>query len=115
MVILSAPSFDLDGVLVLRRTEESRLHDNGRRVSRTATLDGGAVLTDLGWSEADRTLKIVAREVGAAELVRAEYLAKTYPLLTCATEMALYSGALSTIALDGDKLTLTFLVLDKLN
>lgn len=114
MVILSAPVFDLGGVLVLNRTEDSRLFDHAKRLSRVPTLDGGAVLVDLGWSEADRTLRLVDSAPAPGSLVLAEYLARTYSALTCAVGSRLYVGAVASVRTDGGSLMLDFLVTDKL-
>lgn len=39
--------------------DQSKLADFERRVERTATLDGGAAVTDGGFSHGDRTITIV--------------------------------------------------------
>lgn len=42
----------------LRISPASDIHSRARRLSRSATLDGGAVFTDGGWCDADRTLSL---------------------------------------------------------
>lgn len=42
----------------LRLSPASDIHTQTRRLSRSATLDGGAVFTDGGWCAADRTLAL---------------------------------------------------------
>lgn len=58
MIGLSTRLFNLAGFWVLHpkpRAQDYRKLE--RRVSRTATLDGGASVVDLGYSDADRTFR----------------------------------------------------------
>ncbi len=74
LIALSTPTFDLDGYVEIDATIDTG--SQRRRVNRIATLDGGAVLNDFGYSEADRTMvaewtfKDAATEVIVARMVR---------------------------------------------
>jgi hypothetical protein len=114
MIYLAAPTFDLSGLLVLPRGRLDDPLDLTRRVSRTATLDGGAELTDLGFTHADRTLRISAAHVTPAEAEAAAYLLETYPTLIVATSTGCFLAAPEGMSVRGGTLSLTLLVTEKL-
>ena len=56
---ISSHTYDLEGAFLLDiLPDQSNLADFGRRVERTATLDGGAAITDGGFSHGDRTITL---------------------------------------------------------
>ena len=114
MIYLAAPTFDLDGCLALTRGRIDDPLDLSRRVSRTATLDGGAELTDLGFTHADRTLRVTAPHVSQADAERAAYLLQTYPTLIVATPTGCFLAAPEGMSVRGGALSLTLLVTEKL-
>ena len=69
-LFISTPTFDLNGSLALRLADGSDIKSGARRVSRNATLDGGAVITDGGYSDADRTLVIRYSEMTEADEIK---------------------------------------------
>lgn len=77
---ISTIAFDLDGAKVLRLRGDSliSIRDGARRVTRTATLDGGVLVHDTGYAVGDRTLKI---QVDAEHVDWLEYLVRTYRLV----------------------------------
>ena len=50
--------------VVLEEKDGSQLDRYSRRISRTATLDGGSVVNDLGFSDTDRTVVVDAWATG---------------------------------------------------
>jgi len=111
MVSLSAPSFDLSGELILKRTEGSSLSSAARRVSRSATLDGGAVFLDRGYTDADRDLVVSAAGISQADFERATYLLESYSQLLVSTERGLFLCAPVGLRLtDGDLVFNLFVV-----
>lgn len=59
LVAISALEFDPEGHLVWDVTRESvTTIEKARRVNRVATLDGGAVFNDFGFSDADTTIEL---------------------------------------------------------
>lgn len=116
MIGLATQVFDLNGALLLFGTRaESELSEVSRRVSRTATLDGGAVVTDGGYTAADKTLKIVAERVSAETFAAAQYLVRNYGSLMVATDFGLFLGAPESLSLDNTgRLRLTVLVTEEL-
>lgn len=83
MIGISSLTFDLAGGIFLRRDQVSpkSLIDNragSRRVSRVATLDGGAVVYDSGFSVADRTVDIEIPAPDEALVDAVDYIVQTY-------------------------------------
>ena len=115
MISITSPTFDLDGVLTLKRTDESDQHTHSRRVTRTATLDGGAVLVDQGYSHADRTIKAKARQLVQTDFDRAAYLLQTYPQVVVSCDAGVFLAAPERLTPVGDGLDLLLLVTEKLN
>ena len=115
MIYLAAPTFDLSGLLALPRGRLDDPLDLSRRVSRTATLDGGAELTDLGFTHADRTLRVMVPHVTRADAERAAYLLENYPTLMVATAAGLFLAAPEGMSVRGGTLNLTLLVTEKLS
>ena len=69
---------------MLNEKNESMLERFSRRVSRVATLDGGSVVTDSGYSDTDRTLTIEA-DVTEVQKALLEYMIKNYSLWNVVT------------------------------
>lgn len=114
MIGLATQVFDLNGGVLLKRTSKSDISDVMRRISRTATLDGGAVITDGGHTVADKTLEIVAEKTTRADFDAVEYLVKNYNSLIVSTEFGCYAGAPERLRLDGTTIKLRVLVTEEL-
>jgi len=106
--ITTIESKTIDGV-VFEELPTSAFRDTPPRVSRTATLDGGAVLDHRGFSDGDRALKIEAfiDETTADNLW---YMSRNETLLNIACREGFFTGAISEIKIDGGRLKMTFLV-----
>ncbi len=116
MVSLTPPVYSIRPPVLLERTDPwSRYGEVRRRVTRTATLDGGAVLSDLGATDADRTMEITARRATPEQAAEAERLASTYPTVVVSTPVGCYRGALEAVRRQGDELRLTVLVTERLD
>lgn len=114
MISISAPTFDLNGSLLLTRVFKSDLDSGSRRVTRTATLDGGVALADMGYAHGDRTLRLVAGGVTRETVEQAAYLQRNYPLLLVATMEGVFLGAIESLSVRGGDLSLNYLVKEKL-
>lgn len=81
------------------------------RVSRTATLDGGASITHLGYSAGDRTIRVEWPEItdDEREVLRDWIRTETRFILTC--REGAFLGSIEKARLDRDPVRLTFLVL----
>lgn len=81
-----------------------------RRVSRSATLDGGCLINDGGYAEADRELRLAVRGLSRADAAVLEAIA-AFPLCHLALDHGLYRGVVSGYAFNGGATAaLTFLV-----
>ena len=60
-VTLSPLTFDPLGCVSLHATPDTDMGERRRRMNRVATLDGGAVFNDAGFSHADRTITLAWR------------------------------------------------------
>ncbi len=115
MIILAAPQYSLIGPVALSETKnECNLTDTSRRSSRVATLDGGAVVTDFGFTDADRTLSIV----GTAS--RADYdtllaMQRSWSQWVVSCEEGVFLGSPARLKSQGGKVTITIEVIRKLS
>lgn len=114
MIYLAAPVFDPKGLVALSHTGGSDYGNLTRRGNREATLDGGAVLIDGGYSVADRTFKIVARGQTRETYDAVAYLLQTYSQLMLSCPEGLFWGGMRDLRPQGSGLTFTFYVLEKL-
>ena len=118
MVIFTSRLFDATySPLILQENQtESDLRTVTRRVSRTATLDGGVVMDDAGFSDGDRTITVVV--ASPPESVQASLVAliEADGLQRITTIDGVFEGSIETItAQDGGDMSITFLVSEKLS
>jgi hypothetical protein len=114
MISLATQVFDLAGAVLLARTQESETAEVSRRVSRTATLDGGAVVTDGGCSPADKTLRVVAQQIDEETFLAVKYLVENYSQIMVSTRDGIFLGAPDKLTVDGNRLQLSVLVTEEL-
>jgi hypothetical protein len=107
MIGLSANIFDLEGARVFRTSEldDRKTNENyrrERRVSRTATLDGGVAVYDTGYAPGDRdlTVKIPGASREIADFLA--YLVKTYNEITVTTAESSFLGDPAIFYIDAD-------------
>ena len=81
--------FDPVGVIGLEALPGSDLSASTRRVTRTATLDGQAVIIDNGYTAADSTLSVEAW-VSELDLQRLQHLIQIYPEIIATTPNGCY-------------------------
>lgn len=112
---LAATTFDPDGVVSLVvDPADTQPGETRRRVSRIATLDGGAAVNDFGSSYADQTITLVwtpkdpALEAAVARLVR------LYSRLWLSNEDGCFLVVPESYQPRNDRSTLVLLVLEKL-
>lgn len=59
MIGFSTPILDVNGIFIFKEHPTTQLHSFSRRLNRTATLDGGVDVEDLGYADVDRPVEIV--------------------------------------------------------
>lgn len=94
---LSVGTFDLDGALLIRgsdldASQDFRNNTRDRRVSRTATLDGGVSIYDTGYSASDRTITVRVPKATSEIVAFFNYLVETYSLINIMTAEAAFDG-----------------------
>lgn len=114
-VSISAPLFDLDGHVWLSGVEPDGLAAFSRRNNRIPTLDGGAAITDFGYSDADRTLDIRWPANNKSDVDNVRRMAKTYSRLIIATDEGCFIGAPGPFSLNDDEAQIQILVEKRLD
>jgi len=118
MIGISTQTYDLDGARIFNETSRAKDAENRRgerRTSRTATLDGGVVITDLGFSDGDRTIKVFEPDASLESIEFARYLVEHYSLAVVTTEDGAYEAVPSTYDVSDGDLTITLAVVEKLS
>ncbi len=98
-------------VLYLIPTE---LKNNTSRVSRTATLDGGAVVNHFGLSDSDRTIRVS----GAISETLADTIWAIFRLgemVNVATKDGFWRAAISLLKVDAGQINMTILIKEALH
>jgi len=112
LITLSAASFDLDGAVELDVTPD--LGAQRRRVNRIATLDGGVVFNDFGYTDGDRTINLAWDFVSAAQEALVARLVRLYQRLTLSCADGVFSVAPESYKASMSGSTLSLLVIEKL-
>ena len=88
--------------------------DGSRRLSRTATLDGGAVITDGGVTDADRSFDFTAIQAPeeTIETLWAMFQAEDLVHLSCPE--GVFSGYLQRVKISASGVNISFMVYEKL-
>jgi hypothetical protein len=115
LTVLSAIEFDPTGVVQIDALPASKLGDTARRVNRIATLDGGAVVNDFGFSDSDRTIDVAWSTGDAAFEAAIVRLVETYRDLQIATRHGVYRASPETYRVEPPRSTLRLLVTAKLS
>ena len=117
MIGLSTITFDLKGARIFSgdRNADLKNRKGDRRISRTATLDGGVLIADLGFSDGDRTLTAIELDATQEAVDFAQYIVEHYTLINAATDDGVYEVAPESYIVDDGKLTITLLVNRKIS
>jgi hypothetical protein len=86
--------YDSDGFRQIKQDAGQDL-DNftvSRRATKTATLDGGSVMDDSGYSASDRTYTVKTRDDSGELAAWAERIVKTYSTVEIATRYGFFTG-----------------------
>jgi hypothetical protein len=115
LTTLSSTTADLDGFVELQTTPETTDGETGRRISRVATLDGGAVVSDGGYSEADRTIELAWRPQTFTDDSLVARLVQLYDRVQVSTRSGCYLAAPEVYRPGATESTLRLLVVAKLS
>lgn len=109
-VFLSTVLFDIDGSFSFEVLPGTQIGKVSRRISRVATLDGGADFTDFGESQADLTHVLLFRLPSLKEWLSLKLAVSLHSRFIFSCDEGIWSGAISLIAENNGIYTLTFLV-----
>jgi len=90
------------------------VRQNTRRLSRSATLDGGAVITDSGISDADRTFDFTAKQVPESLCDALWAMFTTESLVHLACPEGVFAGYLQQVRITGADIIFSFMVQEKI-
>lgn len=88
---ISTLTYDLNGARIVNQIVSTEIENNNgmRRSSRTPTLDGNAVITDMGYSVSDRNYVIQTRDNVSGWF---EYLCRNYSRIKISTRNGVFIG-----------------------
>lgn len=113
----STLTYSLSGHVMVEADLDSDTRNTDRRVSRRATLDGGATFTDDGFAHADRTFRITCSIPPApADLTVLRSLHRNNTQVLCITDEGVFSGVINRFnEQPSGAVSLSFLVKEKLS
>jgi len=112
-VTLSPLTFDPLGPVSLHATPDTSLGIHTRRMNRIATLDGGAVFNDFGFSQQDRSISLAWHPTPALHAA-VERLVQLYGRVHLATHQGFFVVAVESYVPGNTLATLSLLVAEKL-
>ncbi|GHA85460.1 hypothetical protein [Modicisalibacter luteus] len=89
---LAALTFDPEGALLVPWRDGTETDSISRRITRTATLDGGAAISNRGYSPADRTITLSLDGLPLALVDRARRLLRLHGNLTVSLREGTFAG-----------------------
>jgi hypothetical protein len=102
------------GETIVLNIDREPTKENTRRLSRTATLDGGAVITDSGWTDADRTLEFTAMRMPEETRENLWAMFRKESRVNLACPEGVFAGYLQRIRIAGANIAISFMVHEKL-
>jgi len=113
IISLSTANFHPDAPLILTPAPDTDMESLPVRMSRIPTLDGGAVIDHRGLCQGDRTLTIKAA-LTRPEYARLYRIVASESLFTLSCEQGFFTGAIQSISGTGGYVSISFLVLEKI-
>lgn len=110
-ISLSTQTYDPKGLLLLRYAPQSNDQELQRRVSRTATMDGGCTFDDFGFSWSDVDLSLQFESLTKEQGEQLSYLAKTYGVLTAVTNQGAFNVLVESYSYKEGRAELKLLIL----
>ena len=109
MIGIATIDYDTQGHITFDELPESDLNLPDVRVTRTATLSGGAVIDHQGFSDGDRTFDIRA-ELNETKIEILKHIYQNYTLVTIATSEGAFTGVISRLQPQDGNVRMEFLV-----
>ena len=115
MITISSTTFDLNGSVQIDPLPGTTDGEISRRVSRVATLDGGVVPIDRGFSDGDRTLNYEWKSVSKAHNDAIARILRLYPQVHVSTPSGVFLASPQTFAPGEDQSSIVLLVISKVS
>jgi hypothetical protein len=118
MIALASVTYDPAGWRVFRDDPADNDLGNrtgGRRVSRTATLDGGCVVYDTGYTDADRSITVSVPGPSADDLSFARHVCESCQAVRVFTPEGVFAGVPESHRVSSGTLKITILITDRLD
>lgn len=116
LVAISSVEFSATAHLLFEAAEDSDIENTSRRVSRTATLDGGCLITDDGFSNADTTFNLASKDpLSEYDLAILRTLHQDHSLVVASLPTGVYKGVISRFKTVKGLASLTILAKEKLS
>jgi len=110
MISICSPVFDVDGCIAVEPTNTDGMADFTRRVTRIATLDGGASFNDFGYSDSDRLLIIEWTPLNDEQSQNAARMVKSYGRLIISNSEGCFVGAPESFSKNEETVLINILV-----
>jgi hypothetical protein len=111
MIAISTLTIDpLGDHLLIVKPGAVDLGGTTRRVSRIATLDGGAYIQDGGSTVADKTIVIDLTDQTKTTIDALKYLCQQYPIVILLTEDGAFRAAPERVSLSSNRASMSLLV-----
>jgi len=114
MISIAMTIFDPSGHVTIMDTSKCNFGKKPARVSRSATLDGGAVITHSGVSHGDRTFTLDC-QISEAQETAINYIHENATSVLVSCSEGVFLGAISDLETYEGKLKATILIKSKEN
>ena len=116
MISVASTLFDLDASFLLHHREAIIITGSmDKRLSKTATLDGGVFLFDGGFSEGDRDFTIQVINPSMDFVDKLQYMIKTYSSFTIAIREGVFKGAIEDLTQNQARFVIALTIEEKLS
>lgn len=105
-------SAEAGSAVIIKDDSRCKIKNYNPRVSRSPTLDGGAVIENLGYSDGDRELTIVSL-VGETIELKLRSMVQDELYIVCSTRDGVFYGSISSMVVDRGSLNLKILAQER--
>lgn len=105
-------SADAGSAIIIKDDSRCTIKNYRPRVSRSPTLDGGALIENLGYSDGDREISIISRVDSEAE-IKLQSMVRDELYLVVSTRDGVFYGAINSMKVDRGSLNLKFLAQER--
>ena len=115
MISISTITADVNGAVIFKEMPDSRIADLEARVSRNATLDGGAEVVHSGVSDGDRTFQIRTNTLTETQVNNLKTIFESGNMVVVSSEIGCFYAAISRLKTDKNIIEMTIIVKEKLS